>query len=65
VFIENEYDFKKLNKAAQDGRYAVTVFEPVFFRRPKPSHVVRKNKIRFFALGLDDALHIKLKFYFH
>lgn len=40
IFIENEYDFKKLNKAAQDGRYAVTVFEPVFLRRPKQSHVV-------------------------
>jgi hypothetical protein len=40
IFVENEYDFMKLNKAAQDGRYAVTVFEPVFLRRPETSHVV-------------------------
>ena len=40
IFVENEYDFVMLNKAAQDGRYAVTVFEPFYFRRPQTSHVV-------------------------
>jgi hypothetical protein len=42
IYVENEYDFKKLNQAAQNGRYAVTVFEPVFLRKPKTSHVVSK-----------------------
>ena len=42
VYIENSYDFMKLNKAAMDGRYTITAFEPFLLRRPMPAHLVIK-----------------------
>ena len=43
VYLENEYDFMKLDKAAKDGRYGIAIFQAMFYRRPKPAHLVSNN----------------------
>jgi hypothetical protein len=40
IFIENEYDFQMLDRAAKDGRYAIAVFQPMIYRKPKSSQLV-------------------------
>ena len=37
IFIENEYDLKKLVKAGQNGRYGITIMHPMVYRKPKPA----------------------------
>jgi hypothetical protein len=43
VFIENEYDFTMLDRAAKDGRYAIAIFQTMIFRKPKSSQLVRRR----------------------
>ena len=40
TFIKNSYDIKNLIKAGQDGKYAINVLQPLFFRRPLASKLV-------------------------
>ena len=40
VFVETEYDFKMLDRAAKDGRYAIAIFQTMIFRKPKSSQLV-------------------------
>ena len=35
IFIEDEYDLKKLVKAGQQGRYGITLMHPMLYRKPK------------------------------
>ena len=41
VYLETEQDFEKLFKAGQDGRYGITIFQAIVYRRPKLTHMVR------------------------
>ena len=43
IYLENEYDFMKLDKAAKDGRYGIAIFQAMFYRRPKPAHMVSNH----------------------
>ena len=52
TFIKNSYDIKNLIKAGQDGRYAINVLQPLFFRRPLASKLVWVLKIIYTYSGL-------------
>ena len=38
VYIENSYHLQKLVKAGEDGRYGITIMQPLLYRRPKPAN---------------------------
>ena len=40
VFIKDSNDLRQLVKAGQDGKYAINILQPLYFRRPKPSMLV-------------------------
>ena len=40
VFIKDSNDLRQLIKAGQDGKYAINILQPLYFRRPKPSLLV-------------------------
>lgn len=41
IFIENSYDFQRLQRASEQGRYGILVGELYFFRQPALNNVVR------------------------
>ena len=43
VYIKTGKDLEKLVKAGQDGRYGISIIQPVLFRRPKPAKLVSHN----------------------
>ena len=43
VYIKTGKDLEKLVKAGQDGRYGISIIQPVLFRRPKPAKWVSHN----------------------
>ena len=52
VFIENEYDFQMLDRAAKDGRYALAIFQSMVYRRPKSNQLV--SNILDFLISFED-----------
>ena len=40
AFLKDSYDLQKLVKAGQEGKYAISITQPLFFRRPKPAHLL-------------------------
>ena len=40
AFLKDADDLQKLVKAGQEGRYAISITQPLFFRRPKPAHLL-------------------------
>ena len=37
VYIKNGQDLDKLVKAGQNGRYGLSIIQPILFRKPKPA----------------------------
>ena len=40
AFLKDRYDLQRLTKAGQEGRYAISITQPMFYRRPKPAHLI-------------------------
>ncbi len=58
VFIENEYDFSMLDRAAKDGRYAIAIFQSMIYRKPKSSQLVSLYRRPSLFAGLVFAVSI-------
>ena len=45
VYVKTGKDLEKLVKAGQDGRYGISIIQPVIFRKPKPAKWVSHRDI--------------------
>ena len=39
AFLKDQHDLQNLVHAGQEGRYAISITQPMFYRRPKPAHL--------------------------
>ena len=53
VFIKDSDDLRQLIKAGQDGKYAINILQPLYFRRPKPSLLVSTFDSQFIVLFIE------------